>query len=74
MAREAVVLDLVQPSVARRRLRGFCGDARLNEAGREGTRMHWHMVARILAGSKPADMPVEQPSTANNHFVGTSGV
>ena len=35
---EAVVLDLMQPGGAGRRAGGFCGEARRDEAGRQGTR------------------------------------
>ena len=39
---EAVVLDLVQPLLAGRRLQGGAGKARRDEARRQGTRMREH--------------------------------
>ena len=46
---EAVVLDLVQPRVAGRRLRRLGGQARRDEAGREG---HGTAIARVRARRK----------------------
>jgi hypothetical protein len=45
---EAVVLDLVQPVLAGGRCLGLCGEARGDEAGREGSRSAFGMICVSL--------------------------
>ena len=52
---EAVVLDLMQPDDAGGRSWGFCGQARLDEAGGQGTRTqrgHGPNLGMVEAGVK----------------------
>ena len=62
ISREAVVLDLMQPSGARRRLGDLNGEAGLDEADRQGTRTRQHRLedSSVRTNREPFHQPFHQ--------------